>query len=146
MKNKNLIKSLSSYNGWLKYCNSFNLKNKIISIMYKKFSDSEISNYVDLGNETWEFCFNITSGITIDNLNNTARTEWSADCILVDDITNYKSIFQCLIRDKYSISDEFDLINNYLYDNNVYKSVYDLYQCDRILYKKAATIFLESNT
>jgi len=47
-KNIGIKKSLSSYNGWLKYCNSYNLKIKILHTMNKKFSDLGIN--VDLGN------------------------------------------------------------------------------------------------
>ena len=42
IKNTNIIKSISSYNGWLKYCNSFNLKNKVIKIMNIRFSDYKV--------------------------------------------------------------------------------------------------------
>jgi hypothetical protein len=35
----NIDKSIESYNGWLLYCNSYNLKNKIYLTMTKKFSE-----------------------------------------------------------------------------------------------------------
>ena len=43
-----ITKSISAYNGWLKYCNSYNLKNKIIYTMAKKFSDLGIIINKDL--------------------------------------------------------------------------------------------------
>ena len=110
--------------------------------MYKKSSDSEIPDYVNLGNGTFEFCFNITSRMT-NNFNNDIRIEWSSNCILVTDISSYENIFQCLIRDQYSVNDEFALINNYIYNpTTININNYITYQNFRTLFKNSVSNFI----
>ena len=112
--------------------------------MYKKCSDLEIADFVNLGNGTWEFCFNITSGISENVFNDNFIMQWSADCILVTNILSYEKIFECLIRDQYSINDEFALINNYLYiKTDEYINRYIIYQNYRSLFKNAISNFLK---
>ena len=81
--------------------------------------------YIDLGNRGY-FNYNISTK-DVDGI-----TSYSYDVVEIPTF-NKAAIVEGLIREKYSISDEISLINNY--NDNLYIEVYNEYQIDRKLSK-----------
>ena len=83
----------------------------------KKNSDSPIENIKDLGNGTFQFCYNQKTETVINPTDNTERISYSSDYTVVRGIPEYGNIVDTLICDKYpNGGQERSLINNYLED------------------------------
>ena len=114
--------------------------------MYKKDSNNKINEFENLGNNTYEFCFNISEYIRDNSfqIDQQPTTGYTADCILVTDISSYDNIYNTLMRDKYSYNEELTLINDYLLDSNneTYNNDYKSYQDYRLLMKDKSNKFI----
>lgn len=115
--------------------------------MYKKHSNDIIEEFVDLGNNTFEFCFNIKQVEEKDNDNmfNINRISYVSDCILVEKLDSFDSIFEILMRDKYTVQNELNIMNEHIIyggddpDNEIKFKEYQQY---RLLMKNKTNDFL----